>query len=369
MSNKIKEINISNFKCFSSNQLCLADLTVLAGLNSAGKSSVIQSLLLLRQSKLCSHSPNFQLCLNGELTKVGTFKDALRESADGDEIGFGIRADASTLSGTWSPDAINVKISDDDIYNANLFTADQIEDEGINFCYLSAERIGPRTFFDAYNESQTSLNLLGTQGQYAFSYLGLKGLLPIANRSMADDKQSKQLSSQVGTWLGELSPGIRATAEPIWEMDLTKLTYSYDLKDGRSREYRATNVGFGLTYTLPIIIAILSIKPGGLLLLENPEAHLHPKGQTILGTMLAQAAASGIQVIVETHSDHLINGIRVAISRGNLDNEKAVVHFFSRMKKCPVPVVNSLTINKRGNMSEWPKDFLSEWEGNLVELI
>src|SRR4029078_5782856 len=82
--------------------------------------------------------------------------------------------------------------------------------------------------------------------------------------------------------------------------------------DVASGFYRPTNVGFGLSYSLPMITVLLSAIPSSIVLLENPEAHCHPRGQSQLARLIAMASKR-LQVIVETHSDHLMNGLRVAV--------------------------------------------------------
>ena len=97
-------------------------------------------------------------------------------------------------------------------------------------------------------------------------------------------------------------------------MDLMTFSVAYSLGHKvASSEYRPTNVGFGITYALPIVVSALSARPGSLLIVENPEAHLHPRGQVKMGELLCQASEAGIQVLIETHSDHVLNGIRLAV--------------------------------------------------------
>src|SRR5260221_6265573 len=91
---------------------------------------------------------------------------------------------------------------------------------------------------------------------------------------------------------------------------------------------RPQNVGYGLSHVLPILTACLGAQTGALLLIENPESHLHPSGQSAMGEFLAQVASAGIQLIVETHSDHVLNGIRRAVKRGQLTPQDVAIHFF-----------------------------------------
>jgi hypothetical protein len=89
----IQSIQLTNFKCFKHQEVVLRPLTLLAGLNSSGKSTIIQAFLLLRQSYLEGLLPKRGLTLNGKLAQLGTAKDILFEEADEDEIGFELKDD------------------------------------------------------------------------------------------------------------------------------------------------------------------------------------------------------------------------------------------------------------------------------------
>ena len=105
-----------------------------------------------------------------------------------------------------------------------------------------------------------------------------------------------------------------------------------------------------------------------MLLIENPEAQLHPQGQVALGKFLARVAASGVQVVVETHSDHILNGIRVAVKREILPPGDLKVHFFSRSSTGSAFRV-SPTIDKNGLLSDWPQGFFTQWDDTLIDLL
>src|SRR5690606_42119683 len=91
----------------------------------------------------------------------------------------------------------------------------------------------------------------------------------------------------------------------------------------RTNRFKAENAGFGITYTLPLVTALLSSKPGALLIIENPESHIHPKGQAKLVELIALVAQNDVQIIIETHSDRVVNGIRVGIKEEILSNDTA----------------------------------------------
>ena len=92
--------------------------------------------------------------------------------------------------------------------------------------------------------------------------------------------------------------------------------------------HRPVHAGFGLTQVLPIVVAALSANDGDLLLIENPEVHLHPAGQAAVGEFLAEIASAGVQVLIETHSDHVLNGVRRAVKGGMLTSDHVALHFF-----------------------------------------
>lgn len=363
----IHELRLQNFKRFENQSLEIGSLTLLSGLNGMGKSSVLQSLLLLRQSYQQGRLNTSGLALNGDLVYIGTAKDALFEDAKEDKIEFTIIF-GNESKATWQFDydtqsdvlKLTSPALSGEIYQTSLFADD--------FQYLQAERLGPRTSFAVSDFQVRQHRQLGTMGEYTAHFLSIFRDDDISNPTLAHSQASSlNLLSQVEAWLSEISPGTRIHITDNPGMDLVSLQYSF----GLSREYRATNVGFGITYTLPVITAILSAKPDALLLIENPEAHLHPKGQARIGNLLAQAAAGGVQIILETHSDHVLNGIRLAVHGGNLNPDALRLHFFQRRdaKKQITSEVISPQIDRRGRIDKWPDGFFDEWDNSLTTLL
>ena len=364
----LSSLTLKNFKPFENQSFSLKPLTLLSGLNSTGKSSLLQSLLLLRQSSQQNLLDNVGLALNGDLVSIGTAQDALFKRAKEDSMTLEIVMD-NTIQGTWVFDYDRpsdvMKISSlsniyEKIYNSSLFTD--------KFHYLKAERIAPRNYFQMSDFQVRQHQQVGSQGEFTAHFLFINEGKIIPNSELSHESiKSHQLGNQVEAWLGEISPGTGIDIELHSAMDVVNLQYSYE----DNNFYRSTNVGFGITYTLPIIVAILSATSDTLILLENPEAHLHPRGQSKMGELIALAASCGIQIILETHSDHVLNGIRKAVRHNKLKADKVQINYFERYLKKGQPTTEIITprIYPDGGIDKWPDGFFDQAEKDLMELL
>ena len=368
----ISLLHLHNFKCFEDQDFPLKALTLLTGLNSTGKSSVLQSFLLLRQSYQVQPLTTTSLMLQGDLVDIGVGKDAFFDGAKDEEIGISILLEHTTDVAQWRfkyeaeadvLDTIDASLAlHNSVYTSSLFND--------SFHYLATERTSPRDFFPASDFQVRRHRQLGSKGEYTAHFLSVFGDRNISDQRLAHkDATSLGLKHQVEAWLGEISPGIRIYLTHRSDMNIVQVRYSSVLDTSASKDRRPANVGFGVTYVLPIIVAILSSAPGTLLLIENPEAHLHPKGQAQMGELLARAASCGIQIIVETHSDHVLNGIRVAVHDGKLDPDAVAIHYFQRREQDAMIEIISPHLDRDGRIDEWPDGFFDEWEHNLMALL
>ena len=367
----IRALRLKNFKCFADQMLSFGHLTLLSGLNGTGKSSVLQSLLLLRQSDQQGLLRSKGLALNGDLVRIGTAQDALFEGAQEMQIGFKLAWDHGGEA-EWlfdynrEADVMNLA---SEPAGSTVFETSLFKDE---FQYLRAERIGPRTSFEMSDYQVRQHRQLGTGGEFTAHFLSLFEQESIVNHALRHNSaESDQLRAQVEAWLSELSPGTRLSSKTHPGMDLVTLEYSFTTGKMVSNPYRPTNVGFGITYTLPILVALLSAKHGALLLLENPEAHLHPQGQARMGELIARAAGGGVQILLETHSDHVLNGIRLAVHSGKIDPAQVKLHYFRRGRTdgqsgCEVV---SPKIDPDGRIDQWPDGFFDEFDKSLEALL
>jgi predicted ATPase len=379
----ISSLYIKNFKALGEYLLTFKPLTLISGLNSTGKSSVLQSILTLRQSYQQKLLPGEGLALNGDLVCIGRGKDARFEDAKENLIeikltnSLGIDGNWKFKCGLQENDSDVLPIISQEPESLEIYESSSVFNE--NFHYLQAERIGPRSSFKMSNFQVAQLKSLGTQGEYTGHFLSINERnkicdIKLSHPNVKQDEDnlgvitpSLDLIDQVEAWLGEISPGIRLRLDPKPDLDLMSIRYQY----GDSDLYRSTNVGFGITYSLPIIVAILSSKPGALIIIENPEAHLHPDGQAKMGELLALAASCGIQIVVETHSDHVLNGIRLAVHSKKIAPDDVQLYYFQRIKKSIQYIIEivSLKIDRHGRIDRWPDGFFDRFEKNLGMLL
>ena len=384
----LQKIKLTNFKCFDSLELACAPLTLLCGLNGMGKSSVLQALLVLRQSAVSGELDQGRLVLSGELASLGTGQDVLFEGAETDVVAFELHdSDVSELCwlafdysrGADQLSATLTAVSDSlvnpqvegSVWQGVLPLGGQwreIPPLGGHLVYLNAERLGPRKFYDR-SEVFARHGNLGTRGEYAWNYLYARQSETVASADPRCSELSagRRMLDVVDHWLQEVTPGARVGLSAIQDADSVIAGFSFDrIGDVASRRYRATNVGFGLSYTLPVLMALLA-PPGSLCLIENPEAHLHPRGQTRLAELAVRASLAGVQVIAETHSDHFMDGVRIAVRNGLIQPEDVAFHYFAR--DGGRTVVSSPQVGADGRLSEWPAGFFDQHEDNLIKLL
>lgn len=361
----IERVHMRNFKCFDDVSISLNRLTVLAGLNGAGKSSVIQALLLLRQSGLQQDGSPAALRLQGALVDLGPFADVLYEDAQEDVITL-----ASTFRGAGS---VRVELGrtaggDPQLRDrAGFMNAHQSPLYRPAMYYLGAERVGPRKTLPLLDQPESGTPL-GTRGEHVLWFLGRRGGKEVPDALRFVDAAKITLVAQTTAWLGVVSPGVELQVDPVPDADLALASYAFFRENSPpTRAFRATNVGFGLSYALPVIVALLAVDQDDLVIIENPEAHLHPVGQTKLAELAAKAAAAGAQVILETHSDHILDGIRLAVRNAIIEPEKTILHYFQR--KDVTVQVKTPVIREDGRLDSWPDGFFDQHERNLADLI
>lgn len=371
----LDRLTVTNFKAFATADVPLAPYTLLSGLNSTGKSTVLQALALLRQSRDMLNEDGGGFLLNGDLVELGTGQDVLHENY----VSTGVDAEPRiTLSVRCGQDVYSWSVAyerEGDL----LRLRERVRPEGrkplalfgTGFQYLRADRISPAVTYPRSHEVAIRRNFLGARGEHTVNYLRQFQDEPVRNERLRHPKgRSPRLLDQAEAWMQDICPGVNLQADAVAGTDLVRLSFRFGTAGlSSSNRYRPTNVGFGLTYVLPVVIACLTARPGGLVLLENPEAHLHPRGQTAMATLTCAAAAAGAQLVVETHSDHVLNGVRLAVKRDMITADDVSLHFFQRTESAITIKILTPTLGPDGMIAEWPEGFFDEWERSLEQLL
>lgn len=374
----IDELQIKNFKSLRDISLKSTNLNLMMGLNSMGKSSIIQSMLLLRQSyeKFMMLT---RLLLNGDLISLGNTKDVFFQNAGNDELLSFYLSDGKQYID------VNYKYTNatDDSLECSKTDLSSLETNppsifSEHFHYLNANHIPPAKTYRTINADKNKLNALGNSGENAPYYLTKHGAEKIKLTALHHkNARSTTLAHELDAWMGEISPGTRIISQELPDIDLVKMSIQFETStktehgviNEMSNEFAPINVGFGIPYVLPLILTILISEPGDLLLIENPESHLHPRGQAELGKLLALAAENGIQIFCETHSDHIINGARVATKTNIITPEHIKLFYFEKSKDSTLETkIQTIHVDKNGELDNYPVGLLDEW-GNLMSQL
>lgn len=374
----IDNIKVKNFKSLKDIDIKLNNFTLISGVNSSGKSSLIQSLLLFKQNlesilfeeqfrnylgaNKTIKLPIKTVSFNGDYISVGNEKLILSQESSRDDMTFTLGSIEKNISID-----INPKLEIMHSQNSNFEILQVFSDQ--TFDYLSTDRTQPKHTFD-YSSKDIENNSLGIHGQYTAHYLAEKMRQPLNIEALQHpNSKTSQLLENTYKWLSEISSNVSISASADASTQSVKLTYMYEYDGGTSSNYSSLNVGFGLTYVLPVIVLILKSKPGDLIIIENPESHLHPAGQSKIAELCAVAANNDVQIIVETHSDHFLNGLRVATKKKIITPEKSQLHYFEKPENSLETIVHSLNIDEEGRIDDWPEGFFDEWDNKLNELL
>ena len=381
----LARIDLRYFKCFTLLKLPLRALTLLSGTNASGKSSVIQALALLHQT-MREHEWSSQVMLNGSAVHLGTTADVIDQvnghraceislhDHDGSSVQWQIEGERTEM--TMAVKRVRAEFVDEYRCDADgsaplryllphdassYVKAQSLADRLRQLTYLTAERLGPRETYPL--EDPRRAPVVGPQGQHTASVLHHGGDTHVLKK-LAADGVAPTLRHQVEARMQGFFPGCEFVVEMVPKANAMTL----GLRTSRSMEFhRPVHTGFGLTQVLPIVVAALSAAEDSLLLIENPEVHLHPAGQAHMGGFLAEVAAAGVQVILETHSDHVLNGIRRAVKRNALSPDDAALHFFRPRdeKDENAAQVQSPVLDHDGNIDSWPDGFFDQFDKDM----
>jgi len=225
--------------------------------------------------------------------------------------------------------------------------------------YITAERTGPREIYPLRDRQNATL--VGPQGEHAVSLLHWgRDEQVLADLALPD--VAKTRLRQVEARMQAFFPGCAFTVEQVSQANAVTLGLRTSEDTGF---HRPIHEGFGLTQVFPIVVAALSAAEEDILLIENPEVHLHPAGQALMGQFLADVARAGVQVILETHSDHVLNGIRRSVKARRLAAEQVAIHFFRPRSTAGETQVFSPVLDDSGNIDSWPEGFFDQFDKDM----
>ena len=399
----LSSIKFRNYKCLDSQAFFFKGINVFCGYNGRGKSSVIQAILMLAQS-IDGANPNSieRLHLNGPLVNLGDFDELLSNIEELNlsldfELGIESGGDSHLLTfGYEMGDDFKVGVmrkciidTEDyfDVVGGNSGDGSSNQTRSLNkqlpnyiiqllsvqnVHYVSANRRGPVKFEE--KKERPDYYSVGTEGA---STINTMASYPdkVDSRMNANHSDEKEwpLENAITSWIdyimggGSVSVQGKNTLGDIKNQKKSSvLSLGFNMRNAGERLFNSYNVGFGYSYILPIVVSALIAKEGSIVIVENPEAHLHPEAQVRLTYLLAQLAARGVQVFIETHSEHVVNGLRLAALKAEykLKNEDVHIYFFDEDYS-----IKSLDIEKNGRINNWPVRFFDQYQNELAEIL
>ncbi len=416
-SHAITSLSVSGFKSIVDEQtIQIRPLTLLAGANSSGKSSMIQPLLLLKQTLEAQYDPG-PLLLNGPNVKftaarqflpvglgthnaatfvaeLGTsndtrFKVGFRWSSASKrlEVEFNnyemnksvitINRDTSTselielLRPRMGPDRVR-ELKNESVATALrlrqdrfLLELDHDEDEPGLFFLLAFELL--RLQQDCARLILDVIHLPGLRGNPARTYS-----ITAAGPAFPGTFES-YVATLITHWSSDAPQRIKELSNDLGKLGLTWKIESKRIDDSQvelqvgrmPRPKRGASgdlvsiadVGFGVSQTLPVVVALRAAHPGQLIYIEQPEIHLHPRAQIGLAYLLVDAANRGVRVVAETHSSLLLLAVQTLVAEGQIDPSLVGLNWFLRSEKDGATHIKTADLDEAGRFGDWPEDF------------
>lgn len=414
----ITRISVGGYKSlYEECSIEVRPLTILAGANSSGKSSMMQPLLLLKQTLEATYDPG-ALLLDGPNVRF-TFASQLFSQIPGknspDFLSVNLEIDDESLKTTFKkePDREIEVISTTCKYRQQEFTASigmNNEDVAREFeKWFNGDELESKILFNTDQEIQCSLvrsrcflnidcqfelpheklgivnvtiydsrshtSLFESEIRRLIHIPALRGNPERAYKTTAVEREftgtfENYVASIINRWQKTEDRRLTDLVKDLQTLGLTCKVDAKQINDvqielrvgrlPRSGEVEdmvsLADVGFGVSQTLPVLVALLVAEPGQLVYLEQPEIHLHPRAQAALAEILADAANRGVKVVVETHSDLLLRRIQTLVAEDKISPEKVKLHWFKR-RDDGVTEVTSTDLDDAGAFGDWPEDF------------
>ncbi len=420
----LTHLKLDNFKIWkSTGPMRLAPVTLLLGTNSSGKSSLIQSLLLIRQT-VKGDDPNQDLNLGnpdaGDSVTLGRFRDVLCRHGGGSKVGIEFRwapggqdADSTIFSARYRkgpagsaeldylrlgrdgqgftvqrsrPGVFRLQLGDErkargqspefrpqrsfafapaalarlgEVGERIVDVGPQLLDELSRIIYLGpVRRLAQRDY--VWNGLMPAT--IGDDGNKAVDALIASGMATQRARKRGDTQpREAELFEETARWLKrmDLADGLSVNAlggSARHELLIEREGTQVNLKD----------VGVGVSQVLPVIVAALHAARGNIVIVEEPESHLHPLAAALLAELFAEVSKKrGVQFIAETHSEHLFRRMQTLIAQQHVKNADCAMYFVERDRD--EAILKALVTNEYGAVTNWPDKFFGDAIGEARE--
>ena len=409
----ITEISVQGFKSIArETRIDIRPLTILAGANSSGKSSIMQPLLLMKQTLGASTDPG-PLLLNGpnaKFTSVDQFVPQLNQEPDGRKLSVEVKIDSDTRHKTVfvfgknrTPEIRDMTIVDetehltlhltpnqssetlkDSLLAFNPDRKDQLE-KLFDLSQLSVFR--DRCFLNiALGATDLKRSLVIRSPMYdvpvsrelnrMIHVPGLRGnrerfFATVASGPPFPGLFEEYVATIVTNWQTHGDDRLRHLANMLADLRMTRELHAKRVNDtqlellvGRLPEgdpsgsdlVSIADVRFGVSQVLPVLVAFLVAERDQLVYVEQPELHLHPRAQYALARIMADTAKRGVRLVMETHSAPLLLQVRTLMANGDLDSDLVKMHWFSRNED-GTSSIQSADLDEDGASGDWPEDF------------
>ena len=354
----LESFSLYDFKCLHVADMGFSNINVITGRNSSGKSSVIQALNLMSDHLVSKPE-------NGSISQLVSTAHQIRPYSDYRNMycncdNFKLKATIAgghTYDMTFNPA--------DEMLKGTLVAFEESGDDDASFpliYHLPASRQSNR---DSYKMNHDSRVPLGKEGEFIVDFYFTHRDMKVSESFKVNEDSS--LEYNLNYWLQIL------TGYSI-KVILESETYNVFFVDVIGNEIRPSQVGTGVGFVAAILMVCMCSENDSLIAIENPEIHLHPGAQARLCEFLARTAKVGKQLLIESHSDHIINGFLVKVKEGEfISNEKLKIYFFDDdngdddVEFCMKPY--ELNISPKGRINNAPTDFFDQIQIDVRKLL
>lgn len=407
------KLSVEGYKSIASRQeLEFNGLTVLAGANSSGKSSFMQPFLILKQT-IENHYGAGSLILYGENAKLTDSSQLISKVPNCEKKSFsvslsmeqnictatykykrgiGLQIESVKMTSERFPKGLTLRMG---IKSEEI--AEMVPEEDFKFinkfyedkklkptwkalrekCFINAElsfdgkesfplKAGIEPTYHLENFITRLIHVPGLRGNPERSYK------IAASEDIYPGSFEKYVASIISEWtklkkhrskydtlnsqLSELGLASNIKASKVDDTSV-EIQISRNKAGKDSDCVNIADVGFGVSQTIPVLVALIGAKKGQFVYIEQPELHLHPKAQFKLASIIAHAINRGVRVIIETHSSTLIRGIQLTVVKKNLDFKKVSLNWFTQNPHTGETKVDKSGLDEMGAFGDWPEDF------------